>query len=138
MSSSLSHTEEYLQSKIAQTEAELNKIFRTAHQRLDQLISEERLSPMCAYTSKTHNKVLDESSVSRSTPFEKEQIEYQLQLGSTRLTPQQLSELTEGTIVPLLDSTSGQIQIWSNGRIFGRGVLLVVNGQFAVKLETIE
>lgn len=138
MSSSLSHTEEYLQSKIAQTEAELNKIFRTVHQRLDQLISEERLSQMCAYASQTHSKVLDEPSVSRSTPFEKEQIEYQLQLGSTRLTPQQLSELTEGTIVPLLDSTSGQIQIWSNGRIFGRGVLLVVNGQFAVKLETIE
>lgn len=118
-------------------EKRLDSIIQDAEGRLAQLVSEERIQN---FRELTINPYLNEiaSSTEKFHDRSEERVSFQLRLGSTRLTLSELARLDYNTIVPLLESTSGQVQIWSNGRLYGRGVLLVADGKLAVKIESIE
>ncbi len=117
-------------------EKRLETAVRKANVRLDQLVSEDFFRHFCEPFANPCAKPNPDNDSSRRKSVE--QVSFQLRFGRTRLRLQELSYLGTDTIVPLLESTKGQIQIWSNGRLFGRGVLLVADGKLAVKIESIE
>ena len=66
-------------------------------------------------------------------------VRYSLELGRVRLTPDELDALEPESIVPLSTASDGAaVQIWVDGRLQGRGVLLVVDGKLAVRVEELE
>ncbi len=66
-------------------------------------------------------------------------VRYSLELGRVRLTPSELDALGPDSIVPLSTASDGAVvQIWADGRLQGRGVLLVVDGKLAVRVEELE
>lgn len=82
---------------------------------------------------------LKESSDCEITRDKKpKRVKFQLRLGRTRLTLEEIAALNVDTIVPLLDSTNGQVQIWSNEKLIGHGILRVVQGKLVVKVVSLE
>ncbi|MBQ2788118.1 MAG: FliM/FliN family flagellar motor switch protein [Thermoguttaceae bacterium] len=102
-------------------------------QRLDALLrrANERLD---ALTSDASVQALRRSLDARPTT-----VPYSLELGRARLTASELDALEPESIVPLSDASNGAaVQIWIDGRLQGRGALLVVDGKLAVRVETLE
>ena len=65
-------------------------------------------------------------------------VDYELRLGSTSLSLEEINSLNVGTILPLVNSEQGVVWIISNGRVCGKGVLLVVDGKLALRIESID
>ena len=120
------------------TQKRFETVVQRANDRLDQLVSEDRFQRFCELSINPYLNVGESGTSDVSATRSNGRVSFQLRLGRTRLSLHNLSSLEPEAIVPLLDSTKGQVQIWSNGRLFGRGVLLVVDEKLAVKIESIE
>ena len=111
-------------------EKQLDSIIQDAEGRLEQLVSEERIQN---FRELTIDPYLNEraSSTENFHDRSEERVSFQLRLGSTRLTLSELARLDYNTIVPLLESTSGQVQIcqrtpvWTRRPLSGRRKLAV-------------
>ena len=108
-------------------ERRLNAIFRRAQDRLDALVSDANVQAL-------RRSFVDDRSSADET------VSYSLELGRVRLTASELAALGPESIVPLSDVPNGGaiVQIWADGRLQGRGVLLVVDGKLAVRVEEID
>ncbi len=120
------------------TQKRLDAIIQRANDRLEQLVSEDRVRSFCEFSIDHRPGENKPGNSGISEPQSNGRVSFQLRLGRTRLSLHDLSSLEPDAIIPLLDSTKGQVQIWSNGRLFGRGVLLVADEKLAVKIESIE
>ena len=124
--------------KFSTTQKRLEAVIQRANDQLDRLVSEDRFQRFCELSINPYLNGNESGTSEVSATQSNERVSFQLRLGRTRLSLHDLSSLEPDAIVPLLDSTKGQVQIWSNGRLFGRGVLLVVDEKLAVKIESIE
>ena len=107
-------------------ERRLDALLRRSQERLDALTSEAN--------ARAFQRSLGEQSESRPAST----VRYSLELGRVRLTSDELDALGSDSIVPLANASGGAVQIWADGRLQGRGVLLVVDGKLAVRVEEIE
>ena len=109
-----------------QLEERVKQIFNRAEARLDQILTD------CSHS--TLNDLFtscDQSGLRNGT------VEYELRLGSTSLSLEEIHALKTGSILPLLDSEQGRVQIVLRGQVCGKGVLLVVDGKLALRVESI-
>ena len=116
----------YLSLDFDQLEKQFSRVFEQAETRLNRLLDNS------ASTSSAGLDDFVNSTISR------EVVEYELQLGSTRLSLEEINALQIGTILPLISSEQGHVSIVSNGKVCGKGVLLVVDGKLALRVESIE
>ena len=103
--------------------------------RLDAILrrSDERLD---ALTSDANVRALQRSLGDCAERRPASTVRYSLELGRVRLTADELDALGPESIVPLSTASDGaSVQIWADGRLQGRGVLLVVDGKLAVRVE---
>lgn len=103
--------------------------------RLDAILrrSDERLD---ALTSDANVRALQRSLGDCANRRDASTVRYSLELGRVRLTASELDALGPESIVPLSTASDGaSVQIWADGRLQGRGVLLVVDGKLAVRVE---
>ncbi|MBP3558510.1 MAG: FliM/FliN family flagellar motor switch protein [Thermoguttaceae bacterium] len=107
-------------------ERRLDALLRRSQERLDALTSEAN--------ARAFQRSLGEQAESRPAST----VRYSLELGRVRLTSDELDALGSDSIVPLANASGGAVQIWADGRLQGRGVLLVVDGKLAVRVEEIE
>ncbi len=107
-------------------ERRLDALLRRSQERLDALTSEAN--------ARAFQRSLGEQAESRPAST----VRYSLELGRVRLTSDELDALGSDSIVPLTNASGGAVQIWADGRLQGRGVLLVVDGKLAVRVEEIE
>lgn len=108
-------------------ERRLDAIFRRSGERLD------------ALTSDANVRALSRSFGDAPEPLPAPSVRYSLELGRVRLTSAELAALAPESIVPLSPASDGAVvQIWADGRLQGRGVLLVVDGKLAVRVEELE
>lgn len=107
-------------------ERRLDAILRRSQERLDALASDANVQAL--------RRSLDSDRSPDDAP-----VSYSLELGRVRLTADELATLGPESIVPLADASNGGavVQIWADGRLQGRGVLLVVDGKLAVRIEEI-
>lgn len=101
----------------------LDAILARSNERLDALVSDANVRAL--------RRSLD-APEPRRVPAT---VSYSLELGRVRLTAAEVAALEPESIVPLSDATSGVVQIWADGRLQGRGVLLVADGKLAVRVE---
>lgn len=108
-------------------ERRLDAILRRSQERLDALVSDANVQAL--------RRSLDSGRLPADA-F----VSYSLELGRVRLTADELAALGPESIVPLSDVPNGGavVQIWADGRLQGRGVLLVVDGKLAVRVEEID
>lgn len=119
----------------SQVEKELNSVCDRANLELSQLVTPSQYQVFQNYTLVPYLRSL----IPASTPTaSSKRIQFQLRLGSTRLTLEELKKLHPDVVVPLLDATNGQIQIWSHGRLIGHGVLRIADGKLVVKIVSLE
>lgn len=104
-------------------ERRLDAILRRSNQRLDALTSDANARALL--------RSLDDGAERRPESV----VRYSLELGRVRLTSAELDALGPESIVPLSNSSGAAVQIWADGRLQGRGVLLVVDGKLAVRVE---
>ncbi|MBR4834461.1 MAG: FliM/FliN family flagellar motor switch protein [Thermoguttaceae bacterium] len=104
----------------------LDAILARSNERLDALVSDASVQAL--------RRSLDDSERRRVPPS----VSYSLELGRVRLTAAEVAALGPESIVPLSDASRGVVQIWADGRLQGRGVLLVADGKLAVRVEEIE
>ncbi len=109
-------------------EAQLEKICRQAEDRLENLLSDERLR-LYAEPEK-----ISSTSSSNETHSASPHLSFELRLGATRLSQDELESKKIDEILPLTESEKGLVQICSRGKICGKGVLLIVEGKLAVKI----
>ena len=108
-------------------ERRLDAILRRSRERLD------------ALTSDANVQALRRSFDERAEREPASPVHYSLELGRVRLTADELDALGPESIVPLSSVADGAVvQIWANGRLQGRGVLLVVDGKLAVRVEELD
>ncbi|MBQ9800893.1 MAG: FliM/FliN family flagellar motor switch protein [Thermoguttaceae bacterium] len=108
-------------------ERRIDALLRRSHDRLD------------ALTSDANVRALQRSLGAPSAPRPSASVRYSLELGRVRLTSDELDALGPESIVPLSNASDGAaVQIWADGRLQGRGVLLVVDGKLAVRVEELE
>ncbi len=108
-------------------ERRIDALLRRSHDRLD------------ALTSDANVRALQRSLGAPSEPRPSASVRYSLELGRVRLTSDELDALGPESIVPLSNASDGAaVQIWADGRLQGRGVLLVVDGKLAVRVEELE
>jgi len=107
-------------------ERRLDAILRRSQDRLDALASDANVQAL-------------RRSLDGGRSFDDAPVSYSLELGRVRLTADELAALGPESIVPLSDVPNGGavVQIWADGRLQGRGVLLVVDGKLAVRVEEI-
>ncbi|MBQ9128631.1 MAG: FliM/FliN family flagellar motor switch protein [Thermoguttaceae bacterium] len=107
-------------------ERRLDAILRRSQARLDALASDANVQAL-------------RRSLDGGRSFDDAPVSYSLELGRVRLTADELATLGPESIVPLSDVPNGGavVQIWADGRLQGRGVLLVVDGKLAVRVEEI-
>ncbi len=103
----------------------LDAVLARSNERLDALVSDASVQAL--------RRSLDDSE-RRSVPAT---VSYSLELGRVRLTAAEVDALGPESIVPLSDASRGVVQIWADGRLQGRGVLLVADGKLAVRVEEI-
>lgn len=101
----------------------LDAILARSNERLDALVSDANVRAL--------RRSLDAPEPRRVSAT----VSYSLELGRVRLTAAEVAALEPESIVPLSDATSGVVQIWADGRLQGRGVLLVADGKLAVRVE---
>lgn len=122
-----------LRFNFSKVEDRLNAIFVLSKTKLDRLCSEERIQSFKEHALIPYLRAIVSTNDSlNGSP----KVKFQLRLGTTRLTLDELSRLEPNVIVPLLNSTNGQIQIWSNRKQVGTGVLRIANGKLVVKIVT--
>ncbi|MBQ6827070.1 MAG: FliM/FliN family flagellar motor switch protein [Thermoguttaceae bacterium] len=108
-------------------ERRLDAILRRSGKRLDALTSDANVQAL--------RRSLGDFAEREPAP----PVRYSLELGRVRLTADELDALGPESIVPLSSACDGAaVQIWANGRLQGRGVLLVVDGKLAVRVEEID
>lgn len=108
-------------------ESRLDALMRRSYERLD------------ALTSDANARALERSLGDISERRPASTVRYSLELGRVRLTAPELDALGPESIVPLSNVSDGAaVQIWADGRLQGRGVLLVVDGKLAVRVEELE
>lgn len=108
-------------------ERRLDAILRRSNERLDALTTDANVRAL--------SRGLGDFSERAPAP----PVRYSLELGRVRLTPSELDALGPDSIVPLSTASDGAVvQIWADGRLQGRGVLLVVDGKLAVRIEELE
>lgn len=108
-------------------ERRLDALWRRADERLDALTSDANVQAL--------RRSLGDFTESKPAPV----VRYSLELGRVRLTADELDALGPESIVPLSTSADGAaVQIWVDGRLQGRGALLVVDGKLAVRVEELE
>lgn len=64
-------------------------------------------------------------------------LELTVQLGTTRLSLRQLSDLVPGSIVPLGRPLAGPFEVWVAGRLVGQGELVDVDGELGVRMVSV-
>lgn len=105
-------------------ERRLDAILRRSRERLDVLTTDANVRAL--------SRAFDDFSERKSAP----PVRYSLELGRVRLTADELDALGPDSIVSLSSASDGAVvQIWADGRLQGRGVLLVVDGKLAVRVE---
>ncbi len=105
-------------------ERRVDALMRRAYERLDALTFDAN--------APTLERMLGDCSERRLAST----VRYSLELGRVRLTSAELDALGPESIVPLSNVSDGvSVQIWADGRLQGRGVLLVVDGKLAVRVE---
>ncbi len=119
----------------SRAEEELNAVCDNACLELTQLIDKSRFQAFQEYTLVPYLRSLIPID---AHPGNSQRVQFQLRLGSTKLTLEELNRLHPNVIVPLLDSTNGQVQIWTEGRLAGHGILRIANGKLVVKIVSIE
>lgn len=65
-------------------------------------------------------------------------LELTVQLGTTRLSLRQLSELVPGAIVPLGRPLAGPFEVRAAGRLVGEGELVDVDGELGVRIVSLQ
>ncbi len=66
------------------------------------------------------------------------EIELQIELGRTRLQPDDVEQLRSGSVV-LLDGPLGEpAAIYAAGRLIGRGEIVVINGKLGVRVTELQ
>lgn len=65
-------------------------------------------------------------------------LELTVQLGTTRLSLRQLSDLVPGSIVPLGRPLSGPFEVRAAGRLVGQGELVDVDGELGVRIVSLQ
>lgn len=55
-------------------------------------------------------------------------------LGRVRMTPSEASKLHTGSLVVLEEETADPVDIFSGGRLVGRGQVVVIDGKFCVRV----
>ncbi len=120
--------------RIADLAAASGSYWNDVERRLDAILrrSRERLD---ALTSDANVRALQRSLGDRAEPRPASTVRYSLELGRVRLTADELDALGPESIVPLSNASGAAVQIWADGRLQGRGVLLVVDGKLAVRVE---
>lgn len=120
--------------RIAAVAAASGSYWNDVERRLDAILrrSSERLA---ALTSDANVRALQRSLGDRAEPSPAATVRYSLELGRVRLTADELDALGPDSIVPLSNASGAAVQIWADGRLQGRGVLLVVDGKLAVRVE---
>lgn len=123
--------------KIADFAAASDSYWNDVERRLDAILrrSRERLD---ALTSDANARALLRSFDDCAERRPASVVRYSLELGRVRLTPAELDALGPESIVPLSNASGAAVQIWADGRLQGRGVLLVVDGKLAVRVEELE
>jgi flagellar motor switch/type III secretory pathway protein FliN len=124
--------------RIADFAAASGPYWTDVERRLDALLrrSNERLD---ALTSDANVRALQRSLGDDVERRPASTVRYSLELGRVRLTSAELDALGPESIVPLSRASDGaSVQIWADGRLQGRGVLLVVDGKLAVRVEELE
>ena len=124
--------------RIADFAAASSSYWNDVERRLDALLrrSGERLD---ALASDANVRALQRSLEPCAEPRPASTVRYSLELGRVRLTSAELDALGPESIVPLSNASGGAaVQIWADGRLQGRGVLLVVDGKLAVRVEELE
>ena len=124
--------------KIADFATAPGSYWNDLERRLDAILrrSRERLD---ALTSDANAQALLRSLDGGAERPPKSVVRYSLELGRVRLTSAELAALGPESIVPLANASGGAaVQIWADGRLQGRGVLLVVDGKLAVRVEELE
>ncbi|MGI6401002.1 MAG: FliM/FliN family flagellar motor C-terminal domain-containing protein [Thermoguttaceae bacterium] len=121
----------HAESSISRVDAQLEEICYRADEKLQKLISHDRLQTLVdsVAASLLNDNVFPALSEPR-VPFE-------IRLGSTCLTSSELDSKEVEEIIPLMESPKGQVQIWSDGRMRASGTLLVVDGKLAVRVDSL-
>ncbi len=65
------------------------------------------------------------------------ELDLQIELGRTQMLTEEVQSLREGAVVPLDKFASDPVDIVINGRLFARGEVLVLNGNFCVRVSEI-
>lgn len=118
-------------------ERRLDAIVQESNEKLRALLDEKRFLTFQERALASLSPPKNADSREDAT-YARDVVSYQIRLGRTRLSLDELNNLELDAIVPLLDSVKGRVQIWTQGRLFARGVLLVVDGKLAVKVESLE
>ncbi|MBQ9873051.1 MAG: FliM/FliN family flagellar motor switch protein [Thermoguttaceae bacterium] len=114
-------------------EDRIDAVARNAEARLRALVSDDAFQNLRDFARER----LAREKRNRAIP-EPGRVSFQVRLGRAKLTLEQVAALDVGVLATLLDSANGQVQIWSEGRMRGRGALLVVDGKLAVGIEEFE
>ncbi|HFC98299.1 MAG TPA: flagellar motor switch protein FliN [Thermosulfurimonas dismutans] len=64
-------------------------------------------------------------------------LEVWVEIGRTRMTINELLKLTQGSIIELNKLAGEPVEIYVNGKLMGRGEVVVVNERFGVRLTEI-
>jgi flagellar motor switch protein FliN/FliY len=64
-------------------------------------------------------------------------VQVRIELGSTRMTVQDILKLGPGSVVGLDSAISDPIQVYVNDRLVARGEVLVLNDNFAVRITEV-
>lgn len=105
-------------------ESQIDEICRQADERLRRLLEDDASSIGAS-----------RGSVQKQTNASGSLVPFEIRLGSTRLTLDEFRRKEIDDIMPLIDSEKGRVQIWSGNKMRASGVLLVVDGKLAVRVE---
>jgi flagellar motor switch protein FliN len=66
--------------------------------------------------------------------FFTESLTLRIELGRTHLPPEELLKLRKGAVVPLDQGPNELVDLYANGRLAGRGEVVVLDGRFGVRV----
>lgn len=66
------------------------------------------------------------------------ELPFALTLGSVEMELGQIQQLDAGSVVPLGRAADGPVNLVVGGRVIARGELVVVDGCFGIKIDTVE
>ncbi len=94
---------------------------------------EEPPKPLRKIAKVEFSPLTEELSKERGS-FDHLKVNIEVLYGKTTLSLKELSNLHPGSVIPLPQEENGLVEVLANGKPFGRGEIVSIDGRFGIKL----